>query len=80
MSRCIADVDYITDADCIANQSYYTLLGRADLYLENRILKNLKVSKFAKTKITRHPRNENPDSSRVRYQPSSITLDAKGNG
>ena len=56
------------------------VLERADLYLENRILINLKVSKFAKTKITRHPRNKNPDSSRVRYQPSSITLDAKGNG
>ena len=34
------------------------VLERADLYLENRILINLKVSKFAKTKITRHPRNK----------------------
>jgi hypothetical protein len=30
--------------------------GLDALYLENRIPKNLKVSKFAKTKITRHPR------------------------
>jgi len=35
-----------------------TIHAGTHLYLENRILINLKVSKFAKTKITRHPRNK----------------------